>query len=484
MQTITSKTSHIFLTIWFLPNILSPLSIHLVTGKDNIRKPEITTALTYPIVDTGQTNCFNNNSTLSSCPVSGAAFYGQDAQTIRYAPHYIVSDSGKTVLDQVTGLTWEQSPDTNTDGILTASDKLTYDQAISRCAGLASADYEGYSDWRLPSIKQLYSLINFDGADPRGYSGTDTSLLTPFIDPQTFQFAYGQTSAGERIIDSQYVSSTKYIYDPDSTGATKIFGVNFADGRIKGYDATMPDNSVKKFFVQCVRGNSSYGINAFTDSGDQTITDSATGLLWTKSDSGTAMNWQDSLAWVQTKNAENFLGHNDWRLPNAKELQSILEYGRSPDTSNSAAIDPIFNATPILNEANSSDWPWYWASTTHAAYNGSGGSEVYLSFGRAGGWQKAIPSAACYTLYDVHGAGAQRSSPKTSSGLVVIGTSCSGGTAYGLGPQGDVLRSSNFVRLVRNVSLNTPIEKIIHFPVILSLLIDIVHDPTIPVAAW
>jgi hypothetical protein len=50
----------------------------------------------------------------------------------------------------------------------------------------------------------------------------------------------------------------------------------------------------------------------------------------------------------------------------------------------------------------------------------------------------------------VHGAGAQRSDPKTSAGVVTMGTPCNGGVAYGLGPQGDVQRSTNYVRLVRD----------------------------------
>jgi hypothetical protein len=247
-----------------------------------------------------------------------------------------------------------------------------------------------------------------------------------------------------------------YVVNPSDSGYTKLFGVNFADGRIKGYDLVMPDGSTKTFFVQCVQGNTSYGVNAFVDNGNQTITDNATGLMWAKADSGVAMNWQNALAWVQTQNAANYLGHNDWRMPNAKELQSILDYSRSPSTTNSAAIASVFNATSFVNEGGSLDWPWYWTSTTHAAYNGMGASGVYIAFGRAGGWQKATPSATCYTLYDVHGAGAQRSDPKTSSGLVTMGLACNGGTAYGLGPQGDVQRASNYVRLVRdNLSAQT-----------------------------
>ena len=67
--------------------------------------------------------------------------------------------------------------------------------------------------------------------------------------------------------------------------------------------------------------------------------------MWAQNDSGSGMNWQSALAWVQTKNTAKYLGHNDWRLPNVKELQSIVDYTRSPDTTGSAAISPVFTAT-------------------------------------------------------------------------------------------------------------------------------------------
>ena len=60
------------------------------------------------------------------------------------------------------------------------------------------------------------------------------------------------------------------------------------------------------------------------DNTDGTITDRATGLIWAKADSGKGMNWQDALAWVQGRNAEKYLGHDDWRMPSVKELQSIV----------------------------------------------------------------------------------------------------------------------------------------------------------------
>jgi hypothetical protein len=220
------------------------------------------------------------------------------------------------------------------------------------------------------------------------------------------------------------------------TGDFTVFGVNFADGRIKGYGATMRGNQEKTFEVRYVRGNLEYGENVFEDNGDGTIIDHATGLMWLKNDSGKGMTWEDALAWVQQKNNENYLGYNDWWLPNAKELQSIVDYTRSPSTTGSAAIDPLFSVTSIVNEAGQTDYPFYWSSTTHAHQlaGQDGKNAAYVAFGRAMGYMNG-------QWMDVHGSGAQRSDPKTGNPEDY---------PYGRGPQGDDIHIYNYVRLVRN----------------------------------
>ena len=419
-------------------------------------------SLSYPIVDTGQSRCYDNRTEIAP-PKPGQPFYGQDAQFKFHPFRYVISADGLTVGDPTTGLTWQRSPDTDGDGILTRKDKLTWAQAQMWPAKLNAAKFGGFGDWRLPSIKELYSLFNASGMDPSGPSSADTSGLTPFIDTKFFKFAYGDTRTGERVIDSQYASSTKYV-GKSARGGDKLFGVNFADGRIKGYDLQMPGGQEKTFFVQCVRGNPGYGKNDFRDNNDGTITDRATGLMWSKTDSGQGMNWQDALAWVQKRNAEKFLGHADWRLPSVKELQSIVDYTRSPDTTRSPAIDPVFNCTTITNEGGNTDYPCYWSATTHAGFRG-GEAAMYVAFGRAAGWMSpraraggpperrggpglggppgAPPQgkdAGEYHFVDVHGAGAQRSDPKTGDPAMF---------PHGRGPQGDVIRITNYIRLVR-----------------------------------
>ena len=381
------------------------------------------TALSYPIVDTGQSQCYNNLDVIG-CPNEGESFYGQDAQVTGNTPAYQDNGDG-TVSDLVTGLMWSASADLNGDGVINVDDKLTYEEALDYAE---SFDLAGYADWRLPTIKELYSLIDFNGTDPSAVQGNDTSGLTPFIDTDYFEFAFGDTNAGERIIDSQMATSTIYT-STTMNGNTTMFGVNFADGRIKGYPVD------KVFYVYYVRGNSDYGINDFMDNGDGTVSDLATGLMWAQEDSGTGMDWESALAWVQQLNEENYLGYSDWRLPNAKELQSIVDYSLSPDATGTAALNPVFQITPITNEAGQADYPMFWTGTTHANTSNHPGLEAaYVAFGRAMGNMRN-------QWMDVHGAGAQRSDPKTGD---------ASDFPQGRGPQGDAIRIENFIRVVRD----------------------------------
>lgn len=376
--------------------------------------PESASAeLTYPIVDTDQASCYDISSSVA-CPSEGETFYGQDAQYTGSAPRYQDNWDG-TVTDLVTGLMWQQNP----------GQKMTYDQAV---AGASNLPLAGYNDWRLPSIKELYSLIQFDGLDP---SGPNSTTLIPFIDTDYFNFEYGDENAGERVIDSQWATSSVYTGSVFG-GQQAMFGVNFADGRIKGYPTGSGRGPSKTYFVIYVRGNINYGVNIFVDNGDGTVIDQATGLTWTQNDSGTGMDWSSAFNYCESL---DYAGITDWRLPNAKELQSIVDYSRSPDATNSAAIDSIFDVSTITNEAGQADYPFFWSSTTHANQMG-GRNAAYIAFGRALGFMNG-------QWMDVHGAGAQRSDPKTGS---------ASDYPTGHGPQGDAIRIYNYVRCVTDNS--------------------------------
>jgi hypothetical protein len=88
--------------------------------------PAASSTLSYPIVDTGQTACYDDDGPAITCPAEGEAFYGQDAQFDGNQPSYTLSADGLTVYDNVTGLTWTQSPDLDVDGDINLDDKLPF----------------------------------------------------------------------------------------------------------------------------------------------------------------------------------------------------------------------------------------------------------------------------------------------------------------------------------------------------------------------
>ncbi|QQE13773.1 DUF1566 domain-containing protein [Planctomycetota bacterium] len=396
-------------------------------------QPKSSSSLTYPIVDTNQIRTYNNTSRIKY-PSKTSSFFGQDAQYQGLQPSYKDNSNG-TITDLNTGLMWQKS-----------YQRATYQQAVT---GAEKCRTAGHTDWRLPTIKELYSLMDFSGYDPDPRASS--SSAPPFIDIDVFDFTFGDTKRGERIIDAQYWTSTIYT-STTMNGNKTAFGVNFADGRIKGYPTSTRRNRTQQRFVRYVRLNPDYGKNDFIDNSNGSITDKATGLTWAQNDSGKPMSWQQALKYCEKL---NLAGHSDWRLPNAKELQSIVDYSRSPDATNSPAINPIFNTTTIKNEGNQKDYPQFWTSTTHQSQRG-GTNAVYITFGRALGFMtfgspnenRRSTKSSNAKLMDVHGAGAQRSDRKSGN---------PDDYPQGHGPQGDVVRIYNYVRPVRGgtATLNT-----------------------------
>jgi len=381
--------------------------------KPSERSPARATTVPYCIVGTGITKCYDDHGEIAP-PAIGQPFYGQDAQHPGPAANYKDNGDG-TISDLNTGLMWVKA----------RGEKALWDAAV---AGAATCRVGEHNDWRMPTIKELYSLIDFTGAFH--LRAADSK---PYLNAKVFDFVYGDLAKGAREIDCQDWSATQYT-GKTMSGNPTVFGVNFADGRIKGYPKTFPGGRGAMMYVRYVRGNLNYGKNDFHDNGDGTITDRATGLMWSEADSGKGLNWQDALAWVQSKNTEKFLGHSDWRLPNAKELQSVVDYTRIP------ASDPLFQLTKLSD----GEFPYFWTSTTHldGPPERQGGAAVYIAFGRALGWMQFPPGRGEFQLLDVHGAGAQRSDPKTGDPAAF---------PHGRGPQGDVIRVNNFVRCVRNL---------------------------------
>jgi hypothetical protein len=366
----------------------------------------------YPIVDTNVTKFYGVDREIEM-PKKGEAFYGQDASYQLTESDYTDNGDG-TITDNVTGLMWEQSP--------SQGKKFTWKEAMNGLDDFNTQNFAGYSDWRIPTLKELYSIVQFSGV----FGMNHDEGMKPYFDNEYFKLL-NLINPGDRDLDVQTITST--IYDSHTLGGTTtMFGYNFRDAFIKGYPST------KTFTLYHVRGNTHYGQNMFVDNEDGTITDEATGLMWMTADSGWfnvgdisdgTMNWEDALAWCERL---TFAGHSDWRLPNAKELQSIVDYSRSPDTTNSAAINPLFQTTEIVNTAGLKDWAYYWTSTPFG-----NDQSIYISFGRGMGMMGDSPM-------DVHGAGSQRGDFRDGDRADF---------PFHRGPQGDEMRTYNMVRPVR-----------------------------------
>ena len=135
--------------------------------------------------------------------------------------------------------------------------------------------------------------------------------------------------------------------------------------------------------------------NIYTVPGDGTVTDTRTGLMWkqclegqTGADctggSATAMNWADALTHAQ---GHSFAGYSDWRLPNSKELESLVEHCRvAPAINedifrNALSSSRVWSGSPYAGGSNSA---WYVNFSNGNADGGSRSSGYHVRLVRAG----------------------------------------------------------------------------------------------------
>ena len=93
----------------------------------------------------------------------------------------------------------------------------------------------------------------------------------------------------------------------------------------------------------------------FTDNGDGTVTDNLTGLMWAKdAHLGGNMNWNGAIDFANNLSLGTSCGEQltDWRLPNVKELQSLIDFNN---------YDP---ALPTGHPFTNVQSKYYWTSTT------------------------------------------------------------------------------------------------------------------------
>lgn len=84
-------------------------------------------------------------------------------------------------------------------------------------------------------------------------------------------------------------------------------------------------------------------------SNDGTVRDDKTHLVW-QQDTSDAMSWSDAVSYCDNLVLAR---KNDWRLPTIYELNSIIDYSKSPSAS------PLFSFKPYDVGSNS----WSWSST-------------------------------------------------------------------------------------------------------------------------
>ena len=418
-------------------------------SSDNENTSEKEVSASYPIVDTGQVLCYGANITANEtgeieCPNPGEELYGQDAQ-FSNNPISLNDYGDGTVIDNVTGLVWQQSP---------SDEYFTFTEAE---AYADESTLAGYDDWRVPTLKELYSISNFGSG-------------WPYIDTDYFHLADTTT-----VDKSEQYWGQVYVGHTEEGGYDAALGVNHVTGHIKAYpsgdgESTMVEGEMPEGMpeggevvglegiggddalpaggppsigkrLRLVRGGiEDYGTNSFVDNENDTITDEATSLMWQKYDNdGQTMNWTDALAFAE---AAETGGHSDWRLPSVKELQSIVDYTKSPTAEDADKVGPaidtnFFVLTPVAQDLTTtyelygnSDYGYYWTSTS--AYFGAQDPEHYFA------WYVAFGSAVDGGGNDYHGAGAVRfDTKKTYDGDNITA--------------GDPERVTNYVLLVRDI---------------------------------
>ncbi|KJU81380.1 secreted protein containing DUF1566 [Candidatus Magnetobacterium bavaricum] len=269
----------------------------------------------------------------------------------RFTDNSIADSNNQTVTDNLTGLVWAK--DANLPGT-----SKTWQEALDYVASMNSGPGTyGYTDWRLPNINELESLFNAGQATLSIYLKS-----IGFTNVQHNHYWSSTTYANDTSnawlgLYVDYVNGNKtapyYYVWPVRSGQSGAFGNSFVwkTGQTTTY-ATGDDGALQRGVA--------WPSPRFTDNGNQTVTDNLTGLIWAKdagaptvgSCTGGYMTWQSTLNYVACINTANYLGYTDWRLPNKKELFSLIDFKMSDLSS--------LSDYPFYNVQHS----YHWASTT------------------------------------------------------------------------------------------------------------------------
>jgi hypothetical protein len=229
------------------------------------------------------------------------------------------------VSDALTGLTWTRDEVATGANWWQASGTFdpTYNPTTEDACGALSLG--GFGDWRLPSRRELWGIQDLAVGRPAPAAFTGTGVL------------WSSTRLGNPAGPNVWVMAGEVL-----NGA-----MGFQDGLAAPYS------------VRCVRG-APYGRNAFTAQGDGTVLDAATGLRWQQVGDGVARTWQGALASCE---GLSLAGLDDWRLPDAKELESLVVLHAEDHTT------PRDATLSFSTDGNGQSF--YWSSTTSRASTSS-----------------------------------------------------------------------------------------------------------------
>lgn len=208
---------------------------------------------------------------------------GKEDSDIIINPMSFTDNGDGTITDNITGLIWQKY-----DG-----NECTFELAQKYCDTLNLGNYD---DWRLPNSMELFSINNFDKVNP--------ALNTTFFTKTNAEYWWSQ--------------------DHQIGDSNKIWVVN-SGGGIGNHSKfeTVSAGGTKKFHVRAVRNSifKEFTSNQKYSSNNQIVKDNNTGLTWQKNILHQTMTWEDALIYADSIVLQ---GYEDWRLPNVKELQSLV----------------------------------------------------------------------------------------------------------------------------------------------------------------
>jgi hypothetical protein len=302
---------------------------------------------------TGQTKCYGNVWGIK-IPCAGTGQDGEIQAGVAWPEPRFTDNDDDTMTDNLTGLMWTKNADLP---------EMTWQEALDYCNNLNLA---GYSDWRLPNLNELESLFNAGEPDDLDWLRTQG-----FTMPNVLNSWYWSSTPAS----PEYGWAVMFWDGIVSEGGGCVWPVRAGQC---GHDSVicLPKTGQTTSYATGDDGDLEMGVAwpdpRFADNGDGTITDNLTGLMWTKDANlpdGSKM-WYQALNYVARMNAgiyKNF-GYTDWRLPNRKELFSLID--RSQDHPALPAGHPFTN---VQDRA-------YWSSSNYE----SGAWEVNMWSGDVG----------------------------------------------------------------------------------------------------